>query len=173
MGVRRLLLFSALAAAPGVALGGSGSASVRRCDTAREYQQGLADYQAAKFASAASHFRNLAEAQPKDANVWFLLGQAYSGEGDLKGAEKALARSVKLDPGPVAAHRDLAVAEEKLNQDLKARAELSGLAARQSACSDSCPEAADLKAAIAAVQQALGVVAPTAGLPLHGDYAFG
>jgi len=181
MSMRRLLLAWALAAAPGLALasgmgggggGGMPSFSGPQYDPVQEYQQGLADYQAEKFKSAASHFRNVTDAQPKDANTWYMLGESYSGDGNLKGAEKALARSVKLDPKPVAAHRDLAVTEAKLKEDDKAKAELSELTARQSACADTCPDAADLKAAIAAVQQALGVVAPTAALPLNGDFAF-
>jgi Flp pilus assembly protein TadD len=183
MGVRRLspLLALALAATPGAVLasgggGGGGGAlpsfSGPQYDPVQEYQQGLADYQAEKFKSAANHFRNVTDAQPKDANTWYMLGESYSGDGNLKGAEKAFVRSAKLDPKPVATHRDLAIIEAKLKENDKAKAELSDLTARQSACNDACPETADLKAAIAAVQQALGVVAPTAALPLHGDFSF-
>lgn len=183
MSVRTLLLSAAvLWAAPALALasggggGGGGSMpsfSAPEYDPVQEYQQGLADYQAEKFKSAAGHFRNVTDVQPKDANTWYMLGSSYSGAGDYKGAEKAFSHSLKLDPKPVAAHRDLALAEAKLKEDDKAKAELSGLTTRQTACADACPEAADLKAAIAAVQQALGVVSPSAEAPpLHGDFRF-
>jgi Flp pilus assembly protein TadD len=156
--------------------GGGGqmpSATAPQYDPVQEFQQGMADYQAEKFKSAASHFQNVADSQPRDANTWYMLGASKSGAGDLKGAEKALTRSVKLDPAPVAAHRDLAVAEAKLKENDKANAELGVLNARAATCNSTCPEAADLKAAIAAVQQAMGVPPPSASaLPLHGDFKF-
>ena len=158
--------------------GGSGggqmpSFSAPQYDPVQEYQQGMADYQAEKFKSAAGHFQNVADAQPRDANTWYMLGASKSGAGDLKGAEKALTKSVKLDPAPIATHRDLAIAEAKLKENDKANAELTVLNARSSACNGACAEAADIKAAIAAVQQALGVVSPSASAPpLHGDFKF-
>jgi tetratricopeptide (TPR) repeat protein len=91
-----------------------------------------------------------------------MLGMARSGGGDLKGAEKALGKSVKLDADPVAPARELAVTQARLKENDKANAELTALKARAATCADTCPEAADLKAAVEAVQQALGVVAPSA-----------
>jgi Flp pilus assembly protein TadD len=167
---------ASMALASGGGGGGGGqmpSFSAPQYDPVQEYQQGLADYQAEKFQSAAGHFRNVTDAQPRDANTWYMLGEAYSGAGNLKGAEKALTKSVKLDPKPVAAHRDLAITEAKLKEDDKAKAELASLTERQSACAEACAESADIKAAIAAVQQALGVVSPSAEAPpLHGDFKF-
>jgi len=166
-----------LALASGGGGGGGGQMpsfnSGPRIDPVEEYQQGMADYQAERFKSAAHHFENVADSEPRDANTWYMLGAARSGAGDLKGAEKALTKSVKLDPAPVAAHRDLAIAEAKLRENDKATTELGALNARATTCNSACPEAADLKAAIAAVQQALGVVSPSASaLPLHGDFKF-
>lgn len=164
------------ALASGMGGGGGGSMpsfTAPRYDPVQEYQQGMADYQAEKFKSAANHFENVVDAQPRDANTWYMLGSAKSNAGDLKGAEKALAKAAKLDPSPVATHRDLAITEAKLRENDKANAELTSLNARATTCNSACPEAADLKAAIAAVQQALGVVSPSASAPpLHGDFKF-
>jgi Flp pilus assembly protein TadD len=166
----------ALALASGGGGGGGGqmpSFSAPQYDPVQEYQHGLADYQAEKFKSAAGHFQNVADAQPRDANTWYMLGASKSGAGDLKGAEKALTKSVKLDPAPVAPHRDLAIAEAKLKENDKANAELAVLNARAATCNSACAEATDIKAAIAAVQQAMGVVSPSASAPpLHGDFKF-
>jgi len=159
--------------------GGGGGGSMPSFNTApqynpvQEYQQGMADYQAERFKSAANHFENVTDSEPRDANTWYMLGASRSGAGDLKGAEKALSKSVKLDPAPVNPHRDLAIAEAKLKENDKANTELGVLNARATTCNGACPEAADIKAAIAAVQQALGVIAPSASaLPLHGDFKF-
>ena len=141
-------------------------------DPVQEYQQGMSDYQAGNYKSAARHFDNVTYAQGHDANAWYMLGMAKSGDGDLKGAEKALAKSAKLDSSSVATHRDLALTEAKLKENDKAQAELGVLTQQSTQCNNTCPQAADLKAAIAAVQQSLGVVSPTAALPLQGDFKF-
>lgn len=139
---------------------------------AQDYRQGMADYRAGRFKSAERHFSNFIGAQGRDARGWYMLGMAKSGAGDLKGAEKALVRSARLDPAPVATRRDLALVEARLKQGDRAQAELSVLTARSIACHDTCPEAADLTSAVAAVRQALGIVSPTATLPLRGDFRF-
>lgn len=157
--------------------GGMGGGSMPSVPTpqynpVQEYQQGMSDYQSGNYKSAARHFDNVTYVQGHDANAWYMLGMAKSGSGDLKGAEKALIKSTKLDPKPVAAQRDLALTEAKLKENDKAQAQLAVLTQRSTECNRGCPEAADLKAAIAAVQQALGVSSPTAALPLHGDFKF-
>jgi len=151
-------------ASGGGASGGGGmpSYSAPSYDPVQDYQAGMAAFQAGKFKDAAHAFENVTEAQPKDANAWYMLGMARSGGGDLKGAAKALEKSVKLDPAPVPPLRELAVAQAGLKQNDKAAAELAILQARDQACNNACPEAADLKAAVAAVQQALGIVPPSA-----------
>ena len=135
-----------------------------------EYQQGMSDYQSGNFKSAVRHFENVTDAEGHDANAWYMLGMARSGAGDLKGAEKSLIKSAKLDPAPVATHRDLAITQATLKETDKAQAELGVLNTRAAACNNACPDADALKAAVAAVQQALGVVSPSAALPLHGDF---
>ncbi|HEY5289849.1 MAG TPA: tetratricopeptide repeat protein [Caulobacteraceae bacterium] len=163
---------SSVLASGGGGMGGGQmpSFSAPRYDPVQEYQLGMADFQAAKYRSAVNHFENVTDAQGHDANAWYMLGMAKSGAGDLKGADKALTKSVKLDPQPLAPHRDLAITDAKLKQSDKANAELEVLNTRATACADACPDAADLKASIAAVCQALGVGTPSASLPLHGDF---
>jgi len=128
-----------------------------------EYQHGTADLQAGKFKDAVTDFEHVTETAPRSANGWLMLGEAREGAGDLRGAQKAYERSVKLDGTSVQAHRELALAEIKLNQMDKARAELATLQANAAKCGDGCPDAADLKAAISAVQGAMpGSAAPAA-----------
>ena len=122
MGVRRLLLVMALVAAPSAALasgggggggGGMPSFSAPQYDPVQEYQQGLADYQAEKFKSAAGHFRNVTDAQPKDANTWYMLGEAYSGDGNLKGAEPRCLRNT-ISATAMAAYTTRRVAADRI-----------------------------------------------------------
>jgi tetratricopeptide (TPR) repeat protein len=165
----------AIAAGMGGAGGGSMPASYPApgYDPVREYQQGMTDFQAGKFKAAIDHFQNVTDVQPRDASSWYMLGISRSEIGDLKGAERALGKSVKLDTVPVAPHQELALTQAKLKEDGKAGAELATLKSRASTCGDTCPEAVALKAAIAAVEQALGVINPSAAsLPLHGDFKF-
>jgi Tfp pilus assembly protein PilF len=84
-----------------------------------------------------------------------MLGMSKAGAGDEKGAEKAYEKSVMLDDTSVDAHRELALSLIKLKQPDKANAELTTLKTRAATCNDTCPEAADLKAAIAAIQSAM------------------
>jgi tetratricopeptide (TPR) repeat protein len=124
-------------------------------DPVQEYRRGAAALQAGKYKDAAAAFEHVTEMQPKVAAVWYLLGQAKTGAGDLKGAAHAYERAVKLDPAPIEPQRDFAVALAKLKQKDKAAAQLDALKAKATACNDACPQAADLKAAIAAVEAAL------------------
>ena len=135
--------------------------SAPQYDPEVEYQHGTADLQAGKYRDAVSDFEHVTESAPKSANGWLMLGEAKEGAGDTKGAVKAYERSVKLDGTSVQAHRELALADIKLNQMDKAHAELADLQTKAATCGDSCPDAADLKAAIAAVQAAMpGGAAP-------------
>ena len=124
-----------------------------------EYQRGTQDLQAGKYRDAVTDFEHVTEVAPRSANGWLMLGEAKEGAGDERGAQKAYERSVKIDDTSVQAHRELALAYVKLNQMDKAHAQLAGLQSKATACGDSCSDAADLKAAIAAIQAAM----PTAG----------
>jgi Tfp pilus assembly protein PilF len=150
----------------GMPSGGGGMSSMPsgpQYDPQIEYQHGTADLQAGKYRDAATDFEHVTEVAPKSANAWLMLGEAKEGAGDEKGAQKAYERSVKLDGTSVQAHRELALTEIKLNQMDKAHAELADLQTKAATCGDSCPDAADLKAAIAAIQAAMpGGAAPAA-----------
>ncbi len=174
-----LTLLCAVPASFAFASGGGGmgggslpSVTAPTYDPVQEYQQGMRDYQGGSFKSAANHFENVTYVQRHDANAWYMLGMARSGAGQFKNAESALSKSTKLDPAPLAPHRELAIVEAKLKQTDKAKAELATLTQRASACNDTCADAAELKAAVAAVQQALGVGAPSASLTPREDFRF-
>ena len=133
-------------------------------DPAVEYQHGTADLQAGRYRAAVQDFQHVVDATPKAANAWLYLGMSKAGAGDDKGAEKAYERSVKLDDTSVQAHRELALSLIKLKQNDKASAELATLKSRAATCNDTCPDAADLKAAIDAITNALGSGTPTAAI---------
>jgi len=163
------MLALALAAGPGAALamggggmggggmpgGGSMGPPQPQYDPATEYQHGVAALQANKFHDAVTSFTHVIDATPNSADGWLMLGTARAGAGDERGAEKAFEKSVKLDDSSVEAHRELALAHVKLNQPDKASAELGVLKARADACAGSCPQAADLKAAVDDVSAAI------------------
>lgn len=124
-------------------------------DPTQEYERGTADLQAGKYRDAVNDFQHVVDVTPRAASAWLMLGESKAGAGDEKGAEKAYERSVKLDDSSIDAHRELALALIKMKQPDKANAELATLKSRAATCGDSCPDAADLKAAVAAVQSAL------------------
>jgi Flp pilus assembly protein TadD len=128
-------------------------------DPAIEYQKGTADLQAGRYKPAVQEFQHVVDSTPRAANAWLYLGMSKSGAGDEKGAEKAYEKSVKLDDTSVQAHRQLALSWIKLKQNDKANAELATLKAKSATCADTCSDAADLKAAIDAVQAALAAPA--------------
>jgi tetratricopeptide (TPR) repeat protein len=136
--------------------GGMGMPDQPQYDPQVEYQHGTADLQAGKYRDAVQDFNHVIYVTPKSASAWLMLGVSKSGAGDEKGAEKAFEKSVKLDDSSVQAHRALALSLIKLKQPDKANAELATLQTRASACGDTCSDAADLKAAIAAIQAAMG-----------------
>jgi len=170
-----LILPAGLASAMGGGGGGGGempSMSAPAYDPVQEYQHGTADLQAGRYKDAAREFEHVTDAQPKDANAWYMLGLARAGAGDTKGASKAYQRAVKLDPAPVAPHRELALSYAKLKDAAKANAELDALKARAATCNGACPEAADLKAAVDAVTAALASGTPAAALSTPSSLLF-
>lgn len=146
----------------GMPSGASGMSQQPQYDPAQEYQRGEAALQAGKYRDAEDAFQHVVDSTPRAAKAWLMLGMSRSGLGDEKGAEKAYERSVKLDDSSIDAHRELALAYLKLKQPDKAGAEVAALKARASACNDTCPDAADLKAALDAIQAAMGPATPSA-----------
>ena len=148
---------SALASGGG---GGGGgpmmpSQSAPQYDAAQEYRDGTAAYQAGKFKDAARSFDHVTQASPAEASGWRMLGAARAGAGDAKGAAKAFEHALKIDHKAIDTRRDYALALAQLKMADKASAQLDQLKANAAACNDTCPEAADLKAAISQVEAAL------------------
>ena len=157
--------------------GGGGMSSVPsgpEYDPEVEYQHGTQDLQAGKYKQAVTEFEHVTESAPRSSNGWMMLGEAKEGAGDERGAQKAYERAVRIDDTSVQAHRELALAYVKLNQMDKAHAELASLQTKATACGTTCSDAADLGAAIAAIQAAMpsaGGAAPAPGasndVPTH------
>ncbi|HEX4198313.1 MAG TPA: tetratricopeptide repeat protein [Caulobacteraceae bacterium] len=162
-GVFLTALLPAAALASGGGMGGSSgggmgempSQSAPTYDASTEYQHGLADLQAGKFRDAKTDFDHVLQSLPKDADTLFYSGMAKAGLGDLKGAQHAYAKALEVEPDRIDARRELAVTLTRLGQSDQAKAELDILQKRADACGDSCPQSADLKAAIATVQAAM------------------
>jgi tetratricopeptide (TPR) repeat protein len=124
-------------------------------DPAVEYNHGVDDLKASKFRDAERDFDNSLSVDPKNADTLFMLGIARAGGGDQKGAVRAFEKSLKVDPDQIPARREYAVALAKLGRTADAQAQLALLKTRADACADTCPQAADLKAALSAVQAAM------------------
>ncbi len=149
--------------APAFAMGGGGggsggsapSESAPRYDPAEEYRNGVAALQAKNFKAAKTAFDRVISMAPKDANSQYLGGLAREGLNDWKGANKYFAKAAKLDPSMIKAHQELGVSFAKMGNKAKAQDVLNALTTKATACAATCPQAADLKAATAAVQAAI------------------
>ena len=162
----------------GGGMGSMPSASAPAYDPAEEYREGVEALKAEKYREAVEHLDRVSDAAPRNADVWFLLGLAKGGKGDLRGAQRAFERCIKLDPDRILAHQELGVVLAKLKQADKAQAELAWLKTRAATCADGCADADALKAAVAKVDAALAQpAAPSASLsrpgPLFADAAAG
>jgi tetratricopeptide (TPR) repeat protein len=124
-------------------------------DADLEYQHGLAALQAGDYHKAQHDFEHSLDARPEDAASLFGLGQAYAGEGNLPAASHNYERSLKIDDSQIDARREYAVTLAKLGHQDRAQDQLDILKKRFDACGGSCRQAADLAAALTAVEAAL------------------
>ena len=158
-----MALLTVAAQASGGGGGGGGfsgpSASVPSYDPAAEYAKGIAAYKAGDFKTADIAFRKVIAAAPRDPAALLLSGLSRAGTGDLKGAAKTYEKALKIDPDAIPARREHAITLIKLGNRDAGGVDLAILKARAATCGDSCPQAADLKAAITAVEATAG---PTA-----------
>lgn len=155
--VTAAILLPASAAVPATPGGGSmPSASAPQFDAAAEYRKGIEALKANRFAEAKKSLMKVLGVAPKDANANYLAGLAYSGLNDLKGARKYFERAVKADRDMVLARQELGVTYAKLGDKPKAEAELASLKAMSDRCGAGCPQAGQLKNAMAALTAALG-----------------
>ena len=143
---------------PGGGGGGGGvpSATAPSFDAAAEYRSGVEALQAQRFADARKSFVKVLGVADRDANVNYLAGLAYAGEGNLKNARKHFEKAVRYDEKMVAAHQQLGVTCAKLGDRPKAEKALAGLKAMAAKCAGTCADSAKLTAAVAAVESAMG-----------------
>ncbi len=149
---------SALASAGGGGGGGFSqmpSVSAPQYDVVQEYRQGVEALGANRYKDAERSFGHVLEMSPRDLNSLYMMGLSKAGENDSKGASRFFERALKVDPQHIGSRRQLAIAEAKLGQTDKAKSDLDMLKARATACGDTCPDAAELKAATAAIESAL------------------
>ena len=160
-----LLFASPLLAAGGGGGGGGGSfpsESAPQYDPAAEYQKGVAALKAKEFKAAKAAFDRVIPYAAKDANTFYLAGAARIGLNDWKGAAKVLEKAVKIDPGMVAARRDLGIAYAKIGNAAKAQGVMDWLGGQITACSGPCDT---LKDAQSAIKAAMGGVPVSSLLP--------
>jgi tetratricopeptide (TPR) repeat protein len=170
---------SMLLAAPVVLANGGGSSggstppslSVPRYDPAEDYKKGLEALKAEKFEDADRAFGRVLQVAPRDANSNLLAGMARAGLGNLKDARRFYEKATRFDDNLILAHRELGITCAKLGETDKARAVLDDLKQRAAKCAGTCAQATDLKAAIPAVEAALGAP-PTSQAPASSDLLF-
>jgi Flp pilus assembly protein TadD len=163
----------ALASGGGMSGGGGASmpsASAPAYDPTVEYRKGVEALKNGKYRDADRYFDNVLSVAPDNPNVVVLQGVAKGASGDLKGAERAYEKALRMDSKNILARRESAKTLAMLGQNDKAQAQLDILKKRMDACGDSCPDATDLKSAVSAVETAMAPpAAPPAGSPPATD----
>ena len=124
-------------------------------DATAEYAKGKAALQVGDFRAAERDFDNSLSVDRDNPDTLFMLGTARAGGGDLRGAVRAYEKSLRFNDKSIIVRREYAVALARLGQADKAQAQLAILKARSDACGGTCSEAADLNAAMTAVQAAM------------------
>ena len=157
----------ALASGGGMSGGGASMPSVSEpaYDPTAEYKKAVEALKAGKYKDADRYLGHVLEVVPDNAQVLFLQGVAKDAAGDPKGAERAYEKALKADPQNISARRESAILLAKLGQPDKAKAQSDILNTRLAACGDTCPDAANLKAAVAAIQEASAPPAAGAAPP--------
>jgi tetratricopeptide (TPR) repeat protein len=131
------------------------SQSAPAYDPTRDYQAGVAALEANKYDEADRLFTRVLRANPRDIPTLLLSGAAKSGKQDFRGALAAYDRALRANRNHIVARRQYAITLVQLGDRDKAAAELNTLKERAATCADTCREAAELKAAVAAVEMAL------------------
>lgn len=134
------------------------SASVPQYDPAVEFKNGVEAMKQERYKDAEQAFDRVLSVNPKHAKTNFLAGLARSAQDNFKGARRYYEKAVKYDDNMIPAHQELAIVHAKLGDADKAKAILDTLKQRLAACADSCAQAADLQAAIPAIEAALSPV---------------
>ena len=132
------------------------SMSSQDFDAAAEYRHGVDLLKAKNYADAKKSFAKVLGAAPTDPSANFLAGLADAGLNDLKSAVKHYERAVRANDKLIPAQQELGVAYVKTGDMAKAQATLAKLQRMDDECKGTCKDAADIKAAIDAVQAAIG-----------------
>ncbi len=136
--------------------GMSSMPSVPSYDPAVEYQKGVDALGQNRFAEAKKAFDRVLSVVATHAPANYLAGAARMGLNDQKGAIRYFQRAIKYDDNLILAHKSYGLALISAGQKDKAAAELADLKARAEKCGASCPQAADLKDAVTAIDAAMG-----------------
>lgn len=163
------IITSFFLASPTVIASGGGSSSTSmpsqtapQYDPAVEFKNGVEAMKQEKFKDAEKAFDRVLSVNPKHAKTNFLAGLARSAQDNFKGARRYYEKAIKYDDNMIAAHQELAITHAKLGDMEKAAAILETLKSRVTTCADTCAQAADLKAAIPAIE---AVLSPTLATP--------
>ena len=147
----------ALASTGGMS-GGGGMPSMTgpSFDLAAEYKKGLEALNSSDFKAAVRSFDRVLSAVPKNVQTLVADGYAKAGMQDNSGARDAYQKALRVDPNHIMARRGLALALVNLGDKDGASKELDTLKGRAQACGGTCQDQADLNAAVAAVEGAIG-----------------
>ena len=158
--------------------GGGGSSSnsmpsqtAPQYDPAVEFKNGIEAMKQEKFKDAEKAFDHVLSANPKHPKTNFLAGLARAAQSNFKGARRYYEKAIKYDDNMIAAHQELAMVDVKLGDSDKAKLILEDLKLRANKCADTCEQAADLKAAIPAIEAAVSSApaSPTTQVKVVGD----
>ncbi len=144
------------AASPALGFGSSAPA-----DPDKAWADGTAALKAGDYKAAEKQFKIVVDASPGNAEASYYLGVAKAGRGDHKGALKVLETAIAADVWP--AYEQAGRSYMALGKKDKAQALLEALAAKASACGDSCP--AGIAAARTALTAVIDGTAPAAPAP--------
>jgi tetratricopeptide (TPR) repeat protein len=138
------------------------SSSAPQYDPVAEYRKGVEAYQAKDYKKAAAAFERVVSVVPNHAPAQYLLGASQIGLGNFKKAKRPLEAAVKADPAMLEAQRDLGIAYGKLGDAAKAAAQVEKLQELKTGCAGTCPQAAQIDAALEAVNAAMAGAPPQA-----------
>ena len=139
--------------------GGGGGASMPSSsgpglNAAKEFQKALDLLKAGNYKGANSAIQNVLDVAPRNFSALVVSGLANYGLKDYSQARSAYSKALTVDSKNLLARRGLALSLVGLGEKDAAAKELTTLKERATACADTCPEAADIKSAIAAVEAA-------------------
>jgi len=81
------------------------SINVKAESLKQESDQAVQAFQAGDYQNAATHFNNVVQLDPSNAEAWLFLGQSLAQTNDVVGARRAFANALKLEPSGKVAER--------------------------------------------------------------------